>query len=178
MDSVDGVENFDECLKSIREKLNSVPFPVQFPIGAGKELKGVVDIVEQKAYYFQAGDKAENYQIKEIPHDLLAKTQKYRQELVEKIIEYDENLTLKYLEGKELQVTEIKKLLRQATATGKFFPVFCGSAYKNVGVKPILDGIVDYLPSPLDIKEITAFSPHDKTQQVLVNCNSPISCLA
>ena len=178
MDSVDSVDNFDVCLKSIREKLNATPFPVQFPIGAGRDLKGVVDIVEKKAYYFQPGDKTENYRIEEIPQELLVKTKKYRQELIEKAIEYDEDLALKYLEGKELEVSEIKKLLRQATITGNFFPVFCGSAYKNVGIKPILDGVVNYLPSPMDIGEITAFSPHDKTQQSLINCNSPISCLA
>src|SRR3954451_25264334 len=113
MDGVDNIEKFDHCLKSISEKLHAVPLVVQFPIGAGKELKGVVDIVEQKAYYFQMGDRDENYQVKEIPSELLNLAKKYQQELIEKIIDYDENLALKYYESNgelQLQVREIKKL--------------------------------------------------------------------
>jgi elongation factor G len=178
MDNADNEEKFDECLVSIKERLNAVPLPVQFPIGVGKELKGVIDIVEQKAYYFQVGDKEENYQIEEIPQALLEKAKDYRQDLVEKIIEFDEGLAAKYLEGQSLQTEEIKKLLRQATLTGTFFPLFCGSAYKNVGVKMVLDGIVDYLPSPLDVTEIPVFSPQSKKQEELVNCNSSMNCLA
>lgn len=178
MDGVDNVAKFSESLKSIREKLNATPLVVQLPIGAGKELKGIVDLIEQKAYYFQLGDKNENYQVAEIPANLLAQTKQYRQELIEKIIELDEKLTYRYLEGEELMVSEIKKLLRQATLTGKNFPVFCGSAYKHVGVKLILDGVVDYLPSPLDIAEIPVFSPHDKSKSEMVNCRSPLACLA
>jgi elongation factor G len=178
MDGVDNVEKFTENLKSIREKLHADPLPVQFPIGAGRELEGVVDIIEQKAYYCQMGDKDEKYQIKEIPPSLLEQTKKYRQELLEKIIEQDEELAMKYLEGQELSVKEIKRLLRQATLTGNYFPVFCGSAYKYVGVKLVLNGVVDYLPSPLDITEIPVFSPHDKKKHGAVNCNSSLSCLA
>src|SRR5439155_4738054 len=99
-------------------------------------------------------------------------------ELLEKIIEQDEELAMKYLEGGELSIAEIKKLLRQATLTGKYFPVFCGSAYKYVGVKLVLNGVVDYLPSPLDIAEIPVFSPRDKSKEGLVNCKSPLTCLA
>ncbi|CAH1755810.1 23187_t:CDS:1 [Entrophospora sp. SA101] len=178
MDGVENVGRFDECLKSIWERLRTVPLPVQFPIGAGKELEGVIDVVEQKAYYCQMGDKEEKYQIKEIPPNLLEKTKSYRQELIEQIIGQDEKLATKYLEGQELQVEEIKKLLRQATLTGKFFPVFCGSAYKYVGVKLVLNGVVDYLPSPLDVAEIPVFSPWNKNKEGMINCNSPLPCLA
>ena len=178
MDNADNEEKFDECLTSIRERLNAFPLPVQFPIGVGKELKGVVDIIEQKAYYFQTGDRDENYQIKEIPQELLKKTKSYRQYLIEKIIEFDEELATKYLESQDLQTAEIRKLLRQATLTGTFFPLFCGSAYRNVGVKLVLDGTIDYLPSPLDVSEIPVFSPQTKKQEGLINCDSPVSCLA
>lgn len=178
MDNADNEEKFDECLVSIRERLGAIPLPIQFPIGVGKDLKGVVDIIEQKAYYFQVGDKDENYQIKEIPQGLLEKAKKYRQHLIEKIIEFDEDLAMKYLEGQNLQVKEIRKMLRQATLTGNFFPLFCGSAYRNVGVKMVLDGVVDYLPSPLDINEIPVFSPQSKKQEELVNCSSQVGCLA
>ena len=165
MDGVENVEKFAENLRSIEEKLYAVPLVVQFPIGAGRELEGVVDVVGQKAYYFQMGDKDENYQEKEIPPHLVERTKNYRQELLEKlekIIEKDEELSLKYLEGQELSTEEVKKLLRQATLTGKYFPVFCGSAYKHVGVNLVLDGVVDYLPSPLDIPPIPVFSPFEK----------------
>lgn len=178
MDNADNLEKFTECLESIKERLNAIPLPVQFPLGVGKDLRGVIDIVEQKAYYFQVGDKDENYQVKEIPSELREKIKVYRQELIEKIIEFDEELATKYLEGQDFTAEEIRKLLRLATLTGNFFPVFCGSAYKNVGVKTVLDGVIDYLPSPLDIAEIPVFSPQSKEKELSVNCNSPISCLA
>jgi elongation factor G len=178
MDNADNEEKFDECLTSIRERLNAAPLPVQFPIGVGKDLKGVVDVIEQKAYYFQTGDRDENYQIKEIPPELLKKTRSYRQYLIEKIIEFDENLGMKYLESQDLQTVEVRKLLRQATLTGTLFPLFCGSAYRNVGVKMVLDGTIDYLPSPLEVGEIPVFSPQSKKQEGLINCDSPVSCLA
>jgi len=186
MDGVENEEKFVENLKSIKEKLRVEPLPVQFPIGAGRELEGIVDIIEQKAcYYPQLGNKEkakeEEYQIKEIPPHLVERTKKYRQELLEKlgkIIEQNEELLLKYLEGQELSTEEIKKLLRQATLTGEYFPVFCGSAYKHVGVKLLLDGVVDYLPSPLDVGEIPTFSLLDENKAGSVNCNSPLPYLA
>jgi elongation factor G len=182
MDGVDNVEKFTDNLKSIREKLHASPLPVQFPIGAGRELEGVVDVIEQKAYYCQMGDKEEKYQIKEIPPNLLEKAKRYRQELVEGIIEQDEKLMTKYLDGhlkiQELSVAEIKKLLRKATLTGKYFPVFCGSAYKYVGVKLVLNGVVDYLPSPLDVPPIPVFLPQDKSKQSEIDCNSSLPHLA
>ncbi|CAG8678098.1 36631_t:CDS:2 [Racocetra persica] len=189
MDGVDNIGRFDECLKSIREKLRAVPLVVQFPIGAGRELEGLIDIVEQKAHYFQLGDKNENYQTKEIPSHLTKKTQKYRQELLEKLVEIElekmveegreeSPILQKYEKKEELSGAEIKKLLRQVTLTGRYFPTFCGSAYKHVGVKLLLDGVVDYLPSPLDVPKITVYSPRDKNKTGEINCNSPLSCLA
>lgn len=185
MDGVENEEKFTENLKSIKDKLRVEPLPVQFPIGAGRELEGIVDVIEQKAYYYQKDDKEkakeENYQIKEIPPHLVERTKKYRQGLLEKIgkiIEQDEELLLKYLESQELSTREIKKLLRQATLTGEYFPVFCGSAYKHVGVKLLLDGVIDYLPSPLDVGEIPTFSLQDKNKEGYVNCNSPLPYLA
>jgi elongation factor G len=178
MDGVDRIEKFDENIKSIREKLHAVPLVVQFPIGVGRELEGVVDIIEQKAHYFKMGERDENYQTKEVPSSLLEKTKQYRHELIEKIVDHDEELALKYLEGGELTTSEIKKLLRQATLSGKYFPVFCGSAFKHVGVRLLLDGVADYLPSPLDVPEITVFSPRSGKKEGVVNCNSPLSCLA
>ena len=187
MDGVENTEKFAENLKSIEEKLYTVPLVAQFPIGAGRELEGVIDVVRQKAYYFKMGNEDENYQEKEIPSHLMEKTKKYRQKLlenIEKIIEKDEELSLKYLEGQELSTEEVKKLLRQATLTGKYFPVFCGSAYKHVGINLVLDGVVDYLPSPLDIPPIPVFSSSEKNESEKeqkknqITCNSPLPCLA
>lgn len=179
MDGVDRVEKFEENLKSIRDKLQADPLPVQFPIGVGRDLKGIVDVIEQKAYYCELGDKKEKYQIGEIPSNLVDQAKKYRQELIEKIIEQDEDLATKYLlEGQDLSIEEIKKLLRKATLTGNYFPTFCGSAYKYVGIKLVLNGVVDYLPSPADIAGITVFSSRDKAKQEIVNHDSNLPCLA
>jgi elongation factor G len=179
MDGVDRIEKFDENLKSIRDKLQADPLPVQFPIGVGRDLKGLVDIVEQKAYYCELGNEKEEYQIKDIPSELLEKTKKYRQELIGKIIDQDDNLAAKYLlEGKDLSIEEIKSLLRKATLTGNYYPTFCGSAYKYLGIKLVLNGVVDYLPSPYDIPGITVFSPQDKNKQEVVNYDSNLPCLA
>lgn len=178
MDGVDRIEKFDENLKSVRDRLQADPLPVQFPIGVGKDLKGIVDVIEQKAYYCQLGDKEEKYQTGDIPTDLLERAKKYRQELIEKIIDQDEKLAMKYLEGQELSIKEIKSLLRKATLTGNYYPTFCGSAYKYVGVKLVLNGVVDYLPSPSDIAGITVFSPQDKDKQEIVNHDSNLPCLA
>jgi elongation factor G len=180
MDGVENEERFSENLKSIQSKLKVKPLPVQFPIGAGQEFKGIVDIVGQKAYYYQPGDEKEQYEAKDVPSYLLEKTKNYRHSLLEgigEILEKDQELVLKYLEEGELSAEEIRKLLRQATLTGKYFLVFCGSAYKHVGINLLLDGVVNYLPSPFDVKEVVAFSLQDK-KKILVKYNDPLPCLA
>jgi elongation factor G len=169
MDSVDGTDKFDDCIKSIVDKFGADPIPVQFPIGYGKDFHGLVDVIEQKAYFFEPKDKNENYKTEEIPRDLIEKTLIYRKNLIEKVIEHDEEIALSYLEDrKEPTTKEIKKLLRTATLTGRQFPVFCGSAYKYVGVKLILDGVVNYLPSPEDVKEIITFDPDNSENKRVI----------
>ncbi|MCE8162677.1 MAG: elongation factor G [Candidatus Moeniiplasma glomeromycotorum] len=175
MDGVDREEKFTEALKSIQKTLNAVPLVIQFPLGVGKNLKGVVDVVSQKACYFQMGEENENYQVREIPSELTKRAQVEYQKLIERIVEYDEELFLKFSEGKELTLAEVKQLLRKATLSGKCFPVLCGSAYKHVGVKLILDAIVDYLPSPLDKPEVPVFSLEDKSKAGTANLNSPLT---
>lgn len=164
MDGVDNVENrFIACYKSLEEKLHAKILIVQFPIGEYQGIEGIIDLIEKKAHYFQ-GDREENYQTKEIPANLQEKVQTYRQELLEKVIAYDEKLGLKYLEGKHLSSQEIKSLIRKAVLSREYFAVFCGSAYKHVGVKLLLDGVVDYLPSPLDRSKITIFSDQQEKE--------------
>ena len=123
------------------------------------------------------GNPQEDYQIKAIPTRLVERSQKYRQALIEIILEQDENLATKYLEGQELKTEEIKQLLRKAVLSGRHFAVFCGSAYKHVGVNLLLDGVVDYLPSPLDIAEIPVFPLYPGKEPKKAEIQSQISQL-
>ena len=162
MDDVDNVENrFTACCQSLEERLYAKLLICQFPIGEYQGIEGIIDLIEEKACYF-SGEREENYQVKEIPTNLQEKVQTYRQILLEKIINYDEKLGLKYLEGQSLTAQEIKSLIRKAVLSGEHFAVFCGSAYKHVGVKLLLDGVIDYLPSPLDCNQITILSNQEE----------------
>lgn len=165
--------NFFHSLTTIKKKLHARPLICQLPIGAENDLRGVIDLIEEKAHYFEIGNKEENYQTKEIPPDYLKQVREYRQILIETVLEHDEKLALKYLEGKDLSSQEIKTLIRKATLSGKQFPIFCGSSFKNVGVKLLLDGIVNYLPSPLDKGEIKAFSLNNQEEMINISPHSP-----
>ncbi|CAI2182975.1 2812_t:CDS:1 [Funneliformis geosporum] len=170
MDSAENVENrFIASYQSLEERLGANLLICQFPIGGNQGIEGVIDLIEEKAYYFQRGDQAENYQIKEIPAHLHQKAQTYRQNLLEKIALYDEEFGLKYLGGQPSPASEIKKLIRQMVISGEHFAVFCGSAYKHVGVKLLLDGVTDYLPSPLDRDRITVFSEGKEEEISVLN---------
>ena len=169
MDSVDNVENrFTACCRSLEERLYAKLLICQFPAGEYQGIEGIIDLIEEKTYYFQ-GDREEKYEVKEIPTHLREKVQVYRQNLLEKIITYDEELGLKYLEGQSLTIEEIKSLIRKAVLNGDNFAVFCGSAYKHVGVKLLLDGVIDYLPSPLDRSQITVFSEQKEKEVSVLN---------
>jgi elongation factor G len=179
--------NFFTALNSITEKLSASLLVCQLPIGAENDLRGIIDLVAKKAYYFRLGDIEENYQLGEIPTDYAKEIKYYREKLIEKLVEAEvermteenreESLILKkYEKNEELSEEEIKKLLRQATLTSKYFPVFCGSAFKNVGVKLLLNGIVSYLPSPQDTAAVKVFSPQENTATELEkNSNLPLA---
>src|SRR4051812_15427947 len=183
MDSMDGAENvenrFVACCQSLEEKLGAKLVICQFPIGGSQGIEGVVDLVEKKACYFQKEDHSENYQVKEIPTHLQEKVQIYRQNLLEKIALYvsekelGEELGLRFLEGQSVSSQEIKELIRKMVISGRYFAVFCGSAYKHVGVNLLLDGIVDYLPSPRDREQITIFS--GEKEEKISTLNYPCS---
>lgn len=160
--------NFFYSLKSVEEKLNASSLVVQLPIGAENDFQGVVDVISQRAFFFKLKDVEENFEVRDVPSDLVEKLSHYRQLLIEKVIEHDEELASKYLEGKSLTDSEIKSLVRKATITGKHFPIFCGTAFKNIGIRFLLDGVVDYLPSPLDCKAATAFSVNDSSEVVKI----------
>jgi elongation factor G len=145
--------NFYRCVDMIVEKLGASPVVLNFPIGSESDFAGVVDVVEMKAYIWRTEDLGAKYDITDIPSDLKSQTEKYRAKLLDTVVETDDVAMEAYLEGKEINIELIKKCIRKGTIKGKFVPVLCGTAFKNKGVQPLLDAVVDYLPSPLDIGE-------------------------
>ena len=150
--------NFYADLDSIRERLTPNAHPVQLPIGAEENFKGIIDLFERKAWVYK-DDMGRTSEDTSIPDDMKEKVEEYRHALIEAIVEQDEKLLSQYLEGKEPTLSELKKTLRKACIKSELVPVFCGSALKNKGVQFLLDGVIDYLPSPLEIPAIKAFNP-------------------
>lgn len=146
--------DFFRTVGMIRERLNANAVPVQLPIGVEDTFEGIVDLLQMKAFYFEDKEGTLS-EPKEIPADLQAKAEEYRANLVEAVAELDEDLMMKYLDGEELTIDEIKKAMRKGTCNVEITPVFCGSSYKNKGVQPLLDGVVAYMPSPVDVPAIT-----------------------
>ena len=145
--------DFNYSLKTIDERLGVNFAPIEWPIGAGDELTGIIDLVTRTAYEYD-GKAEEEPKVIEIPADLKDLVEEKRAELIEKAVEFDDELMEKYLEGEELTVEEIKACIRKGTLAAEFFPVMCGSAYKNTGVKLLLDAVIDYLPAPTDVESI------------------------
>ena len=150
--------SFEKSFASILDRLNKHAVRMQIPIGLEEKFEGVIDLLKMKAYYFE-GEKGIEVIEKEIPAEELEDAKKYRHELVERIVENDDAQMSEYLEGKEISVDALKKTLRKAVIANKIFPVLTGSALKNKGVQLVLDAVVDYLPSPLDIPAISAINP-------------------
>ena len=142
--------DFDRCVSDIKTRLGARPVPIQIPIGAESNFKGLVDLVRMKAVVWEDEALGAKYHDEEIPADLKDKCEAARLEMIEACVELDEAAMEAYLEGNEPDEATIKKLLRKAVVVGAFYPVLCGSAFKNKGVQPLLDAVVDYLPSPLD----------------------------
>ncbi len=151
--------SFDRSYKSILERLNKNAIRFQLPVGLEGDHNGVVDLMKMKAYFFE-GEMGSKIVEKEIPADLLEDAKKYRAEMVEKIVETDDAAMSKFLEGNEFTIEELKDLTRKAVIANKIFPVFTGSALKNIGVQLVLDAVVDYLPSPLDIPPVRGIDPN------------------
>ncbi len=145
--------DFEYSLKTIKDRLGVNFAPIEWPIGAGDELTGIIDLLTKTAYQYD-GKQEENPTVIEIPEELKALVDEKHDELVEKVVEFDDKLMERYLEGEELTIEEIKSCIRKGTLAAEFFPVMCGSAYKNTGVKLLLDAVVDYLPAPTDIASI------------------------
>ena len=170
--------SYERSIESIRQRLGANPIAMQLPIGSEAEFKGMVDLLEMKAVLFD-DDLGKEPKIVEIPPDLVAQATEMRHAMVEKIAETDDELTMKYLEGEEISNPELKAALRRAVIAGKACPVFCGSSLKNKGVQLVLDAVVDYLPSPLDIPAVRGTST-DNPEEVIelpADDNAPLSAL-
>ena len=171
--------SFEQCIKDIKERLGARPVPIQLPIGAEADFKGIVDLVRMKAVIWENEALGANFHDEDIPADLVDAANQARAEMIEACVELDDQAMDDYLNGKEIANETIKKLLRKAVLTSAFFPVLCGSAFKNKGVQPLLDAVVDYLPSPLDrpsIKGIDVKTGEETTRPA--SDSEPLSLLA
>lgn len=151
--------DFYKCLDDIVDRLGAKPVAIQLPIGAESNFTGMVDLVIMKAYVWNNEALGAKFDTVDIPADLVDKAKEYREKLVEAAVELDDEALTAFLDGKEPDVDTLKKLIRMAVITGAFYPVLCGSAFKNKGVQPLLDAVVDYLPSPLDVPAIKGIDP-------------------
>ena len=172
--------NFFMTVDMISERLGSYPLVLQLPIGLEKNFKGVVDLVSNKAIIWQDESLGAKFDIVDIPEELIKQSKEYREKLVEKVVEEDDQIMETYLEGKVPSVEDIKKCIRLGTIKGNFVPVLTGSAFKNKGVQPLLDAVIDYMPSPIDVDNIKGVDVKDRSIELSRKCddNEPFSALA
>ena len=171
--------NFYRCLDMIVDRLGAQPLALQLPIGAEDEFQGMVDLLEMKAIIYTGSTADAPIEIKDIPAELQAKAEEYRSKLVEMAVEQDDQAMEDYFEGKEISIATLKKCIRKGTLSMSFVPVLCGTAFKNKGVQPLLDAVIDFLPSPLDLPDIEGTKPG--TDEVITrkaDDNQPLAALA
>ena len=152
--------DFEESVKSLKTRLGANGVAIQYPIGSENNFQGLIDLVEMKAYYY-AGDDNETAKVEDIPADLVDKANEFRTIMMDEIVNFDDKCMEKYLNGEELTIDEIKMCIRKGTLTSEFFPVICGSSFKNKGVRKMMDAVVDFLPSPLDVPSIQGYNSND-----------------
>jgi elongation factor G len=170
--------NFWRTVDMIKDRLNATPVPVQIPIGQESGFKGYIDLIEQQGVIF-IDDLGTTSERSDIPAELLDEARKHRETMIERIAETDEELTMKYLEGEAISATELRAALRRATIANKLVPVLCGTALKNKGVQAMLDSVIHYLPSPLEIPAPVATSlKTDEQTQIIVSDDAPFIALA
>jgi len=170
--------DFFACVESIERRLKTKALPIQMPIGAADTFKGIIDLLTMKAEIYK-DDMGQVFEIVDIPEEFKAQAQKLHDEMVEKIVETDDALLERYFEGEEISIDELKKAIRKATISKAFTPVLCGSSYKNKGVQMLLDAMVEYLPSPLDIEHIKGINPDtDQEESRAPSEDAPFAGLA
>ncbi len=171
--------NYDRVIESMEERLGANPVPVQIPVGAEDQFEGVIDLLELKFYHWGKDSTGAQYEIEEIPEDMVEQVEQARASLIEKIVEFDDELLEKYLEDQELPLEDIKKVIRRATLDNQLLPVYVGSALKNTGVQTLIDGIIEFLPSPLDIPPIEGVNPEtEETELRRADDNEPFAAIA
>jgi elongation factor G len=177
--------DFYFTVDTIVKRLGAKPLVIQLPIGFESSFVGVVDLIEMRALVWQGDSKGDvtlgaQYEVQEIPADMQAKAEEYRAQLVEAVAEADDDLIEKYLGGEEITIPEIKAAIRKLTIAGEAYPVLCGSAFKNRGVQPMLDAVIDFLPSPVDVPSVVGTLPNNEEAEVVRNpdAKEPFSALA
>ncbi|MDQ0190401.1 elongation factor G [Alicyclobacillus cycloheptanicus] len=169
--------DFLSCVEQMRTRLGAKAVPIQLPIGAEDTFVGMIDLVENKAIIY-TDDLGTTSEARDIPEDMKEMAEKYRTELIEAAAEVDEELMMKYLEGEEITVPELKAAIRKGTCNVELFPVLCGSSYRNKGVQPMLDAVVDYLPSPLDVPSIKGVTMDGEAIERHSSDDEPFAALA
>jgi len=171
--------DFNRGVQMMIDRLAANPIPIQLPIGIEDTFKGVIDLIRMKSLTYVDESMGADYVLGEIPADMMDEALAYREKLISAITDYDDAMTEKYLEGKEITEEEIKRALRKATIDIKVIPVLCGSSFKNKGVQPLLDAVIDFLPSPLDIKKVVGINPNTGAEDVRkADDSDPLSALA
>jgi elongation factor G len=170
--------DFEMSLRTIREKLGANAVAIQLPLGSEEHHKGVIDLIRMKALVFQDTELGSRYDLVDIPAEHQEKAEQFRVTLLEALAELDDEVMAKYLDGKPLAEAELNRALRKGCVSLKLFPVMCGSAFKHKGVQPLLDAVVDYLPSPLDVPPVKGIDPKGKEQIRETNDKQPFAALA
>lgn len=169
--------SFDYTISTIKSRLGANPIPMQMPIGSESSFKGMIDLMEMQAIYFE-DELGKEPKVTEIPDDLKPQAEEMHQQMIEKIAELDDDLTMKYLEGETISIPEMKTALRTAVLHNQVTPVFCGSSLKNKGVQLVLDAVIDYLPSPLDVPAVKAtYIKNDEPVEFPAEDTAPLSAL-
>ena len=169
--------NFYRVVDMMKERLKCNAVPIQLPIGAESDFKGIIDLVEMKAYYYN-DDKGIDVTVTDIPADMADKAEEYRSQLIECVAEQDDALLEKFFEGEELTVEEIKSCIRKSTIANEMVPVVCGTSYRNKGVQLLLNAVVDYMPAPTDIEAIKGINPDTEEEVRHASDDEPFSALA
>ncbi|RKY52602.1 MAG: elongation factor G, partial [Candidatus Neomarinimicrobiota bacterium] len=171
--------DFYNVLDMIRKRLGANPLPVFIPVGSGDMFTGIIDLINNRSIIYKEESLGQEFEYGPIPKDMAEKVEEYRYHLVEEVASYDDTLLEKYLEGEELTEAELKAAIRVGTIKGDIVPVLAGSAFKNKGVQELLNAVVDYLPSPLDVPDVHGKSPkNDKEEVRSANVDQPFSALA
>ena len=156
--------DFDNCVRMIKDRTGATPLPIQIPIGSENDFEGIVDLVTMKEWVWKGEDLGASWVVQDIRADLQDRAKKMRESLVELAVEHDDTAMEAFLDGKEIDAQTLRPLIRKGTLSMSFVPVLCGSAFKNKGVQPMLNGVIDYLPGPLDVPAYVGFKPGDKTE--------------